>query len=149
MRPGPPAKAITANGWHTCTLGDDGTVTCWGRNVSGECGIDGTEYVTTPQQIPNLGGVTAIVAGVDHSCAVVAGGEVKCWGKNVDGQLGDGETAAREINPVLVHVLEGAVALAAGDDHTCAILGADGTMRCWGVGFSAATCRSSCRRSAA
>jgi len=59
---------------------------------------------------------------------------MKCWGANADGQLGNGVSGARELVPVDVDDIEGAVALAAGDDHTCAIL-RDGSLRCWGDGF--------------
>jgi len=51
-------------------------------------------------------------------------------GRNWYGELGDGTTTQR-LSPVNVSGLSGAVALAAGYAHTCALL-ANGTARCWG-----------------
>jgi alpha-tubulin suppressor-like RCC1 family protein len=55
---------------------------------------------------------------------------VKCWGFNGSGQLGDGTTTTR-LFPVIVSGITNAVAIAAGEFHTCALL-ADGSARCWG-----------------
>ena len=57
-------------------------------------------------------------------------GTARCWGNNWFGQLGDGTTTERH-TPVAVSGLSNAVAIAAGNYHTCAVLG-DGTARCWG-----------------
>jgi hypothetical protein len=66
-----------------------------------------------------------------HRCALLFDGSVKCWGGNAEGQLGDGSYASSD-EPVLVHGLSGAVAVAAGVQNSCAIL-ADGTVLCWGL----------------
>ena len=51
-------------------------------------------------------------------------------GANDYGQLGDGATADR-LTPVAVSGLTGVVAISAGAEYSCALLG-DGTARCWG-----------------
>ncbi|AWV88906.1 serine/threonine protein kinase [Bradymonas sediminis] len=67
---------------------------------------------------------------------VTAGGKVQCWGDNKFGQLGYGHkrSVGDENSPRsagTVYLGEPAVALSAGNYHTCALL-ADGNMRCWG-----------------
>jgi alpha-tubulin suppressor-like RCC1 family protein len=80
----------------------------------------------------------ALVAGAAHVCALAASGEVSCWGKNDVGQLGYGHTEAiGDDEPVASHgtvdVGDLVVGLAAGSQHTCAIL-EKGSIRCWGYG---------------
>jgi alpha-tubulin suppressor-like RCC1 family protein len=60
----------------------------------------------------------------------LANGAARCWGYNSSGQLGDG-TITNSPTPVAVSGLGSAVALTAGEYHTCALL-ANGTARCWG-----------------
>jgi alpha-tubulin suppressor-like RCC1 family protein len=76
------------------------------------------------------------VAGGEHTCARVYDTTVWCWGDNQYGQLGGGTTNLTEPRPVPVLAeagvsFSGAVALGAGEDHTCA-LRSDGTVWCWG-----------------
>ena len=76
------------------------------------------------------GGVTLVAAGQYHSCAVVAG-TVKCWGANGYKQAGV-TPPINVLRPTLTTpTMAGAVALSAGADHTCAILGG-GEAWCWG-----------------
>lgn len=129
------AIAVTAGGAHSCALAATGTSLCWGRNDDGQLG-DGT---TTLRRTPTASGrpelLVAIAAGGSHTCAVRAfGGHVLCWGDNSRGQLGDGTTTDRLL-PTQVVGVANAVAIAAGEFHTCALL-ADGTARCWGANDS-------------
>jgi len=75
--------------------------------------------------------VVAISTGLGHACALTAGGTVKCWGMNFEGQLGIGTTGAAQPIPVVVPNLAGVTEIAAGQHHTCALLGT-GAVRCWG-----------------
>src|SRR5439155_15534161 len=54
-----------------------------------------------------------------------------CWGENVDGQLGTSTAGEVSTTPVRVGGITGAIAVTAGWQHTCALLG-DGTVQCWG-----------------
>ncbi|MHB8959332.1 MAG: RCC1 domain-containing protein, partial [Candidatus Limnocylindrales bacterium] len=86
-----------------------------------------------------------LAVGGSHACALPGDGTVRCWGADASGQLGDGRvrgsnSVAPGADTPLVTVIAGAgstapltgvVAIAAGFDHTCALL-ADTTVRCWG-----------------
>lgn len=125
---------LSAGANHVCQVKNDGTVRCWGSNVSGQLG-DGTtnnpfEPVTSGVPFPSV----ADAAGDNHSCALLASGGVTCWGDNNFGQLGD-TTTTRRPAPVFVNGLPAAVAITAGSFHTCALL-ANGTARCWGRNFN-------------
>jgi alpha-tubulin suppressor-like RCC1 family protein len=115
-----------------CVVLRDGTVRCWG---SGPLGDGTTTQVligsATPVPVQGIASATELSAGRDHMCVLLADGTVRCWGSNQFRQLGDGTTSARANAPTQVSGLTGAVALASGDNFTCALL-VDGTVRCWG-----------------
>lgn len=73
-----------------------------------------------------------LAVGFSHGCAVTPTGGVECWGENRVAQLGDGTTISSS-TPVAVVLPTGwhAVAVALGENHTCALL-ADGQVACWG-----------------
>jgi alpha-tubulin suppressor-like RCC1 family protein len=100
--------ADVAVGWyHTCALTEDGTVYCWGDDLSGQlgdgfaddnaCGV--RPYPSAP--VSGLGTVVLLRAGGSHSCALDADGSVWCWGANGSGQLGNGNTTSSSV-PVRV-----------------------------------------------
>lgn len=129
-------QQIAAGGNHTCALTADGEVRCWGWNYAGQVGDGSLITRRAPVQVRGLaGGVSAIGAGYSHSCALLADGGAKCWGDNWVGQLGAGATA-RQMQPQAAPDLGAPVqALAAGDSHTCALVGeepAGGAVQCWG-----------------
>ena len=124
----------------TCALRVTGSVRCWGRNSFGQLGNDptpggfsATRFEASPVSVQGLGDAIAIAAGREHACAVRVGGTVICWGFNVFGQVGTAGTNTVVTTPFEIpSTSTGAVvAIAAGPDHTCAVL-VDGTARCWG-----------------
>jgi alpha-tubulin suppressor-like RCC1 family protein len=76
-----------------------------------------------------------IAASGAHTCARLGNGEVWCWGLNNQGQIGVASTTlcvGLRCQPSPVQVaLPAATALGLGDQHTCAITGAD--VYCWGA----------------
>ena len=47
---------------------------------------------------------------------------MKCWGNGQQGQLGDGVINGNRLTPVTVQETVAAIAIAAGGNHTCAVL---------------------------
>ncbi len=121
------AHAIAAGNAHTCAI-ISGSVKCWGDNTYGQLGDGSGTGSSSPVDVSGLEEAVSLAAGGDHTCAL-AGGEVWCWGRNDHGQIGDGFRTDRTTP---VKVLNGAVAITAGFDYSCAIL-ASGQVICWGA----------------
>lgn len=127
---------LAAGYYHTCARMLGGTVRCWGNHSLGQLGL-GMENrgEDTPVPVPGLGSsVTAITSGENHVCAIVSGGMLQCWGGNGAGQIGNGEVAwpsQRRVPVDVAGLSSGAVALATGAWHTCALM-ATGAVKCWG-----------------
>ena len=122
------ATAVFAGATHTCALGGDGSVWCWGENAHGQLGDGTVADSRTPIQAKTPAGVTSLALGDHHSCALA--GDVFCWGGDEDHQLGDAGMADRPM-PAIVNGLSGVMAVAAGGNTTCAI-GGDKLLYCWG-----------------
>jgi uncharacterized repeat protein (TIGR01451 family) len=147
LGPGRSARAVAAGRYHTCAILDDGSVKCWGFGANGRLGYGNTNNVLTPATAPpvDLGAgrtAVAITAGFSHTCAILDTGAILCWGNGVSGRLGygnqntigDNETPASP-GPVNIGAGHRAVAISAGDFHTCAVRD-DGQLFCWGFGQS-------------
>ena len=129
---------VTTKESHTCALLDNGSISCWGRGISGVLGNGSSVNQNTPTLVSSLGvGRTAVAvsAGAMHTCAILDNGEVSCWGYGNGGRLGNG-VRPDKYTPTLTSTLGSgrtAVAISLGFDHTCAVLD-DGSASCWGVG---------------
>lgn len=144
-----------AGAFQTCIINEVGAAVCWGRNSSGQLGVGNASAQTkTPKAMAaiNFGAnvkVRKLAVGDAHTCALVdeasSTGSVVCWGSNANGRLGLGKTVASTTSPLdssgKLNAInfgldassdkEEAVDIAAGFEHSCALL-KSGNMKCWG-----------------
>lgn len=146
---------VSAGTDHSCAIiaepnTTSGPVKCWGRNGSGQLGLEHTtqtgddpgEMGSGLKSVDLGSGRSAVQIdlGNYHSCALLDDGSVKCWGFNSKGELGQGHKqtlgrAAGDMGDALIPVDLGdgkkAAQVSAGQNHSCALLD-DGTVKCWG-----------------
>ncbi|MES1165270.1 MAG: hypothetical protein ABUR63_05920 [Verrucomicrobiota bacterium] len=124
------AVEVEAGDYDTCARLADMTISCWGRNDSGQLGDGTTTSRSTPAPVGGLGAdVVGLAVGRAFACVWHLSGRVSCWGGNDSGQLGNGATGMSAV-PVDAMVTD-ATQLAAGFKHTCAIRSGGG-VSCWG-----------------
>ncbi|GIE34140.1 chromosome condensation regulator RCC1 [Actinoplanes italicus] len=128
---------IAAGHNHTCAIGSDSKVYCWGLGQNGAMGNGGTSNQSAPGLVTLPGGVTftQVASGQNHSCAIGGDNRTYCWGFNGNSQVGNGNTTSQPI-PVPVAVPGGAALteVAANFNFTCG-LGNDSRAYCWGSGW--------------
>ena len=126
---------------HTCAIDSSNNLWCWGDNSYKELGNNASTGFYAAKA--NISGVSAVALGGDgfswaHTCVIIKStGAVQCWGSNDYGQLGNGSTSTTPIGVAnaTTPIASGAVAIAAGERHTCAMKN-DGTVWCWGYNGS-------------
>ena len=135
------AAAIATGSRHSCTIGADQNIACWGQNDRGQidapsgqfnavaggeihtCAIRDDQTIACWGENPSgqtdapHGQFTAIATDTYHSCALRTDQTISCWGNNWRGQA-DAPSG---------HF----TAVAAGELHSCA-LRKDQTIACWG-----------------
>lgn len=136
---------------HTCALLENGTVKCWGYNVSGSLGTGdpasrGGNGAEMGEALPAValaprGPIVAVTAGGTRSCVRYEDGEATCWGGNAYGELGleDGDQTPRgdapgeteRLAPLRVGSGLRIQHVACGWLHTCALV-TGGAVKCWG-----------------
>jgi hypothetical protein len=129
--------ALVAGSDFTCALTSSGSAKCWGVNDYGQLGNGTTSTSYVPVNVSGLSATVALAAGEHHACALSSTGVVMCWGYNRYGQLGNNSntgTGNPNSIPVVISSLSGATALAAGQNHTCALADA-GATKCWGLNY--------------
>jgi hypothetical protein len=138
------ARAVAAGKFFTCALLDNGRVACWGANTSGQLGQGDTTSRTSPTTISFASGRTAVAlgAGDDHVCAILDNGALVCWGGGGNGRLGSGATSnvgdgpgemGASLAAVSLSTSETAIAVSAGQAHTCVVLTST-DVKCFGNG---------------
>jgi len=114
---------LAAGGAHSCGV-TAGGIACWGSNQAGQLGDNQEDDRARPApiELPLVPG--AVAAGALHSCAVDQLGGLWCWGRGSSGQIGPGRSVDTPF-PIAVPLPAGtdrALAVTAGDSHTCAVL---------------------------
>ncbi len=135
------ANGIEAGTRHTCALLDNDSVKCWGsygnQTISSSTTLALNGGITNiTNGIVDLGSKTAVkLTGAGHTCALLNDETVKCWGINDEGQIGGGvASTGRVLRSSVGDPVSGLAVLdiAAGWDHTCAILKTTNEVKCWG-----------------
>ncbi len=77
---------------------------------------------------------TALALGYEHTCVVNTSGTLTCWGDNSRSQLTRSFVPQNQtLVPVELSTLTGVTAIAAGDYHTCIMIGSPAKVQCWGA----------------
>jgi alpha-tubulin suppressor-like RCC1 family protein len=123
-----------------CLVGEDG-LTCWGLLTLGLSGFDEQSiegrYVTEPQALELLPGHVEQLVAAEGYLLAVAEGQAYSWGtESAADLLGRGAPPSPEV-PGLIALPGRVTALAAAQDHGCALVDAPAApVQCWGVGLS-------------
>ncbi len=111
-------EQLSDSGSHTCSLGSDRVVDCWGRNDAGEATPPpGSRFAQISTGAVQLR-ATADVTYLAHTCGVRVDGAIECWGDSSHGQ-----SAPPPGNDF--------VKVAASGVHACG-LRRNGDIECWG-----------------
>lgn len=120
---------LAAGAEHTCATRAGGGLACWGNNEFLRLGVSMATR-RRPTAVTTVSDATLAAAGRAHTCFARGSAAVRCVGLDDQGQLGDGTAGGFRSDPMDVAGVAGATSIAAGADHTCAVV--DGAVRCWG-----------------
>jgi alpha-tubulin suppressor-like RCC1 family protein len=130
--PDPTWRDLDAEGSTTCAIAANGAAYCWGHLSSAVYSLDAA-VGEAPTQVPGDVEFTHIAVDSNHACAVSAQHEVWCWGFNQHAQLGKpAHDNGAELIPSRVEGVQGAVDVAVGPNHSCALQLGGGVV-CWGM----------------
>jgi len=143
----------------TCTVLDDGTAKCWGKNNLGQLGIETIATVGTQSthmgtnlksvMIDSSETILQLSTGANHACVYLNGTsrKVRCWGDNSKGQLGlnsdlesvgkaTGEMGSTNVSLVYMYSIS---QIELGLNHTCININPTSktsfNTRCWGDNY--------------
>jgi hypothetical protein len=134
---------------HACSLGTDGVVRCWGRNLAGELGFPakdscgGIPCTTAPTPVTTASTIIQLAAAPnggpfddDGNCMIDVNGVASCWGFGpiwFSTELCAGSLCATSPQPV--PTTKTVIQVSPGEDHACVLL-KGGTIACWGENFT-------------
>jgi hypothetical protein len=75
--------SLSVGTYHSCGVGVDGNVYCWGSNTVGALGIGSADSLSHPNPERAVASVkfTSVVVGDYSTCALDTSGTVQCWGQ--------------------------------------------------------------------
>lgn len=111
-------SSLTTSPFGTCATDDSGHVACWGSAVP------------TPAPIPSF--ARSVTLGQSHACILDSTATSWCWGEDRDGQLGRDPSSNIPGQADRVQGINGVVQIAASWRSTCAIVGVQRRVFCWG-----------------
>ena len=130
---------MTAGATHSCAVGRDHKLVCWGSGGDGELGDGTTAATRLPTPSGSLGAhVVGAAAGTRFGCALGDDGSVSCFGANDQAQAG--QPASPTVAVPMPVALDLATAVATGASQACARR-AGGSLICWGAGAAPSTVR--------
>jgi alpha-tubulin suppressor-like RCC1 family protein len=122
---------ISAGGSHSCGLGEDRRVYCWGDNLNGQLGTPSVRESFTPVPVDGDALFMDVAAGGSHSCGLRTDGTIMCWGVNESGQLGLGTIGGAATVPTAAITAVRLFSISASEHRTCG-RSPDGDSYCWG-----------------
>ena len=125
-----PIIQITAGQYHTCAIGTNRRIYCWGNNPYGQLGDGTQDQHFTPIRVGGLPQAVQVAAGWGHTCAIDVQTRVWCWGENLNGAFGN-DTQDSSLVPVRSWMNDASF-IAAGLQTTCAIKISNQGVYCWG-----------------
>ena len=124
-------KSVSVGDDFVIALKHDGSVLAWGDNEYRQLG-NGTDIDSpVPVSVATLTGIVSVAAGQHHALALHEDGRVFAWGDNSSGQLLGRESLNFSPVPLEVPEIVAAKAIAAGSNHSLAVL-RDGNVMVWG-----------------
>jgi alpha-tubulin suppressor-like RCC1 family protein len=131
---------VTIGESHACGVRSNGTLFCWGNNVSGRTGFGtntgNTSYamqVGTDSDWLTASAGWASTCGIRRASPGAAYGSLWCWGRAAEGQLGNGTTSPEATAPVRVGTDSDWADVTVSNKTACAVR-TNGLASCWGSG---------------
>ncbi len=134
-----PTQVGTSNNWvslspgigrHSAGFTNDGYLTVWGSNSTGQLGLGDLTNRSTPYAIRRDNQWMKVSAGYENAFLIRSDGVIFGWGLNATAQLGLGDQVIRS-SPERIGTANNWVNLAASYSHTIG-LKSDGTCWSWG-----------------
>ena len=131
VQPGTTWASVSTFLNHSAGIMTDGSLWVWGVGLSGQIGDGATSSRSVPTNIKPGTTWKAVAVGNGYTTGIMEDGTLWAWGNNANGRTGLGTMAGNTTTPTQVQPGTTWKAVAAGDNHTLAVM-EDGTLWSWG-----------------